>query len=112
RIDISVLDKEESLAIEFRDNGYATENYPLAEEEKRSLDCMSLEWRDLKKLVRSVGGTLSCQHKPYKGNHFILHMPYQFHSHSPMKEEIILPAGNNIIPFSNLKKTKSPKAKA
>lgn len=111
RIEIAVLTKKDNLSIELRDNGYAPENNLLTAEEPRSLDCMLLEWHDLKKLARSLGGTLSCQYKPYKGNQFTFYLPYQFQSHSSLKEEISSPPGYNIIPFSSLEKTKNSKSK-
>lgn len=109
-LEISIFEKKESLCIDFKDNGYPADdlskNRANLKEDIRSLDYRSLEWDDLQKLVRSLGGTLSYQHTSYQGNHFAFQLPYQFHKAFSPKEEISLTKGGNIIPFSALKKNK------
>lgn len=108
KIEISLFDKKETVHIEFKDNGYEAEDLKKTKaavrEEKSSLDSMFLEWHDLQKLVRSLGGRLSYNHQPYQGNHFAFQLPQQFHKPPIHKEEIILPKSDNIIPFSSLKR--------
>lgn len=108
KIEISLFEKKETVHMEFKDNGYEAEDLKKTKgsvkEEKSSLDSMFLEWHDLQKLVRSLGGRLSYSHQPYQGNHFAFQLPHQFHKPPTHKEEIILPKGDNIIPFSSLKR--------
>jgi hypothetical protein len=107
-LEISIFEKKESLCIDFKDNGYPADdlskNRTDLKEDIRSLDYQSLEWGDLQKLVRSLGGTLSYQHTSYQGNHFAFQLPYQFHKAYSPKKEIAFTKGGNIIPFSALKK--------
>lgn len=107
-LEISIAEKKETLCIDFKDNGYAADDVSKhkggLEEEKRSLDYRFLEWSDLQKLVRSLGGTLSYHHTSYQGNHFAFQLPYKFHKASSPKGDNILPKGGNIIPFSSLKR--------
>lgn len=107
-LEISIAEKKESLCIDFKDNGYPEDDLSESKkgprEDKRSLDYRFLEWGDLQKLVRSLGGTLSYHHTSYQGNHFAFQLPYQFHKASSPKEEMTFPKGGNIIPFSSLKR--------
>lgn len=107
-LQISITEKKEALCIDFKDNGYAADdlskNGADPKEDKRSLDYRFLEWGDLQKLVRSLGGALSYQHTSYQGNHFAFQLPYQFHKASSPKEDNLFPKGGNIIPFSSLKR--------
>lgn len=104
-LEISIEEKKESLCIDFKDNGYPEDDLSKSKkgprEDKRSLDYRFLEWGDLQKLVRSLGGTLSYHHASYQGNHFAFQLPYQFHKAS---SPFTLPKGSNIIPFSSLKR--------
>ncbi|MBA3814568.1 MAG: sensor histidine kinase [Alphaproteobacteria bacterium] len=95
---------EEGVCLECRDNGYLGENSlkePDASEEKSfSLDCMSLEKGDMQKLIKSLGGTLSAFYKPYKGNTFLLQIPYQIRKNKQRTAE----NSDNIVPFSGVRK--------
>lgn len=106
-LEICVVNRRESLCIDFKDNGYPADDLSKSKkglEDKRSLDHRFLEWSDLQKLVRSLGGTLSYQHSSYQGNHFAFQLPHHFHKTESFKEETLLPKSDNVIPFSALKK--------
>lgn len=86
-IKLTLFSQENKVFFECKDNGYLAE-YPLKEqcshkEKDYSLDCMALEREDMEKLVKSLGGSISSIYKPYKGNTFLLQIPYQIKSNNP-----------------------------
>jgi hypothetical protein len=107
KIEITVLGRKDNVSIEIKDNGYSGS---FVEGEKKSLDGMTVEWDNLKRLAQSLGGTLSFHHMPYKGNHFKLDLPYEFSKTSLTKEKFILPVADNIIHFSSWNKINDPKS--
>lgn len=99
---LTLFSQEEAICLECRDNGYLGESSlkerNVSAETALSLDCMSLEKEDMDKLVKSLGGTLSAFHKPYKGNTFLLQLPYK-----AKKTNSVSGNNNNVVSFAALK---------
>lgn len=106
-ITLNLFSRGEEVLMECKDNGYLGEQQSASEEKNPSLNCMALELPDLEKLVKSLGGSLSTFYKPYEGNTFLLHLPYQARKlkNERDKKRII---ADNIVSFSALKKKREP----
>ncbi|MBA3814469.1 MAG: HAMP domain-containing histidine kinase [Alphaproteobacteria bacterium] len=105
---LTLVPQENTLCLECKDSGYLGDS-PLneqigAEEKLLSLDCLSLEREDMEKLVKSLGGTLSILHEPYKGNAFVLQLPYKTRKERGKGKGKITTTNDNIVSFSSLKK--------
>jgi hypothetical protein len=108
KIELNLFPRKQCICLECKDNGYVEKsqhkNQNLQEGKKESVNCMFLEWEDLETQVRSLGGTLTTEYKPYDGNHFLLCLPFK------TDKDIIYPQKNditqkgNVIPFSSLRK--------
>lgn len=100
-IDIHLFLQGGEVWLECKDKGYLRENSSTSDK-THSLDCLSLEKPDLEQLIKSLGGTLSTDYKPYAGNTILLQLPYKM-SKSANSDGLKSNMGN-IISFPGLNK--------
>ncbi|OJW51117.1 MAG: hypothetical protein BGO67_12370 [Alphaproteobacteria bacterium 41-28] len=107
-IELSLSSDKEQFFLECKDYGYVLDQQVkqenLQKEKGDSVDCMFLEWHDLEKLVNLLGGELKAHYEVYKGNDLILKLPMQSLGRKKSGETTQPNLGNNVIPFSYIKK--------
>ena len=65
---------------------------------------MFIEWKNLEIVVKSLGGVISADYKPYEGNHYMFCLPTQIDKKPPKKEKKTETEFHNVIPFLSFKK--------